>query len=380
MDVDACPARAPLVAVIVVMAVFLVFTFYLAVSLATRLTAAEGELKRSRLLPPVAYGASAVPTTGIPPPLIDDAGTPGPLDVQPFLFRAMRPRMNLTRVAAALQKSKGDELFSWVSRTHGARPWGRLLDAGTGRHSLAWVLGLETAAWTAVTGDVKRQWDLEREFRPRMRPCDRVVTGNWADEAFLGDATFDVVLADYLLGSIDGFAPYFQSRLFHRLRRHCVGVMYIIGLEPYAPDTASAPPDDDGAVERRWADDGAALLFEIIRVRDAAILLGRGRTYREYPASWIRSALTEAGWEVTATHTVPLFYGRDFAHSQLDVAERYLGGVNDGVGLRSTLASHVRRLRTAANAMATVQFGEHHLLACRPASASRPADAPERMR
>lgn len=37
-----------------------------------------------------------------------------------------------------------------------------------------------------------------------------MVIGNWQDENFLKDRVFDTVLADYLVGAIDGFAPYFQ--------------------------------------------------------------------------------------------------------------------------------------------------------------------------
>lgn len=39
-----------------------------------------------------------------------------------------------------------------------------------------------------------------------------MVIGNWRDENFLKDRVFDTVLADYLVGAIDGFAPYFQVK------------------------------------------------------------------------------------------------------------------------------------------------------------------------
>ncbi len=44
---------------------------------------------------------------------------------------------------------------------------------------------------------------------------DQIIVGNWKDPSFLKGQVYDVVLADYLLGSIDGFAPYFQVTTSH---------------------------------------------------------------------------------------------------------------------------------------------------------------------
>lgn len=58
-------------------------------------------------------------------------------------------------------------------------------------------------------------------FRRRMqigfkvKDPDEIVIGNWRDERFLEGQVFDTVLADYLVGAIDGFAPYFQV-IFHK--------------------------------------------------------------------------------------------------------------------------------------------------------------------
>ena len=100
-----------------------------------------------------------------------------------------------------------DRLFGFIERLQGSTEWGRFLDAGTGRHSLQWVSGLKTRSWTAVTGDPLRAQSLTRKFSRVMRPADQVVAGNWQDAAFLHGERYDVVLADYLLGAIDGFAP-----------------------------------------------------------------------------------------------------------------------------------------------------------------------------
>lgn len=43
-----------------------------------------------------------------------------------------------------------------------------------------------------------------------VKAPDEIVVGNWRDEQFLEGRVFDTVLADYLVGAIDGFAPYYQ--------------------------------------------------------------------------------------------------------------------------------------------------------------------------
>lgn len=46
-----------------------------------------------------------------------------------------------------------------------------------------------------------------------VKAPDEIVVGNWRDEKFLEGRVFDTVLMDYLVGAIDGFAPYYQVRL-----------------------------------------------------------------------------------------------------------------------------------------------------------------------
>jgi hypothetical protein len=52
------------------------------------------------------------------------------------------------------------------------------------------------------------------------------------------------VIADYLVGAIDGFAPYTQEQTFKRLKRHMKSGarLYIIGMQPI-PDAADPPAD-----------------------------------------------------------------------------------------------------------------------------------------
>ena len=44
-----------------------------------------------------------------------------------------------------------DRLFTSVERLQGTTPWGRVLDAGTGEHSLRWLSERPTEALAAVT-------------------------------------------------------------------------------------------------------------------------------------------------------------------------------------------------------------------------------------
>lgn len=249
--------------------------------------------------------------------------------------------------------ASGDALFDTLVRFHGDRDWGAVLDAGTGWHSLQWITGLPTARWTAVTGAAARERALRERLADRVRPQDRFVTGNWTDPMLLPqDDRYDVILADYLLGAIDGWAPYFQDQLFGRLARHLKpgGWLYVVGLEPY--------PEPPGSAE-------GALVTEIARLRDAMILLAGDRCYREYPRAWVHRALERAGFVVEESVVVPIVYRRRFVDGQLDVCLRKLPRVGDRA-LRASLREHVEALRRRARVLADrpegLGFGEDYVV------------------
>jgi len=136
-----------------------------------------------------------------------------------------------------------DSLFDAIDRLQGDRPWGRTLDAGTGAGSLAWLLSKPPHAFAAplvaVTASPVMRSDLVRQFpmadaadapappvaatdvAPPAAPLDasawalgagvRLVMGEWASGALLPNETFDTVVADYLVGAVDGFAPHLQD-------------------------------------------------------------------------------------------------------------------------------------------------------------------------
>ncbi len=249
-----------------------------------------------------------------------------------------------------------DALFAHIERMQGAAPWGSLLDAGTGSHSLAWVCGLSTTRWTAVTGEAWRAKELEREFRGRLRPQDGILTGNWTDPPFLRGETYDVVLADYLLGAVDGFAPYFQDRIFARLKPHVSpgGRLYLVGLEPYPGETDSP---------------AGRVILEIARLVNACILLAGHRMFREYPLEWVLRHLDASGFAVEDARSFPIVRGPKFVNEQMDVCTRKLRYIADR-GLVSELERAIASLRDRALAQCRVEgglgFGEDYVVHARP--------------
>jgi len=164
-------------------------------------------------------------------------------------------------------------LYDRITALHGHRPWGAVLDAGTGRSSMRWLLGLDTERWTAITGAESMAEKTRLEIGERIRDVDRLVVGNWMDPELLAGEQYDVVLADYLLGAIEGFAPYWQDQLFQRLRPLVKRRLYMIGLEPYVhlqPQVSASAP-------------ASQMVVAIGRLRDACLLLAGDRPYREYP-------------------------------------------------------------------------------------------------
>jgi hypothetical protein len=53
---------------------------------------------------------------------------------------------------------------------------------------------------------------------------------------------FDTILADYLIGAVDGFSPYTQDVIVEKLSHYLNpgGKIYVIGMNPI-PDTNVAP-------------------------------------------------------------------------------------------------------------------------------------------
>ena len=205
---------------------------------------------------------------------------------------------------------KGSSLYNFVEEQQGEVPFGRVLDAGTGPRSLRWLLGLATESFTAVTGSPVQATRLRKLVADSLRPQDRVMAGNWADQDLLAGEQFDTVIADFLLGAIERFAPYFESRLFERLRPLTAKRLYVTGIQPYVID--------------RPKNEAGALIWEIGRHRDACLLLSGQRLHREYPLQWVLAELSRSGFKPIAARKFPVAYKGDFAPSQMEL---WRGGV-----------------------------------------------------
>jgi len=207
-----------------------------------------------------------------------------------------------------------DCIFQEIERIQedSGRPWKRFLDAGTGVHSLKWVCSLETESWVALTAAMQMAESIyaQNDITLKMREVDNIAIGNWDDEALLYGQQFETVLADYLVGAMDGFSPYKQDLIFERLKRHIApgGRLYIVGLEPI-PESAEGP---------------ANVICEVVRLRDSCIKLAGHRCYREYPLEWIQRQLLKSGYRIISTHKMPIVYSFDNIKRQINVASSKL--------------------------------------------------------
>lgn len=228
-------------------------------------------------------------------------------------------------------------LFSYIEELQGEAAFGRVLDAGTGPRSLRWLTSLDTDSITAVTGDPLMQRQVAKLAADWKRPHDQLVVGNWTDPDLLAGERFDTVLADYLLGSIEGFAPYFQDQLFARLRPLTGKRLYLTGVEPY--------------VGERPAGEAGVLVWGIGRYRDACLLLLGKRPYREYPLDWVVAQLRRSGFEPAASRKFPASYSADFVNRQIELAKAGLERMPDqalgeallaqGEALRATALAYI---------------------------------------
>lgn len=72
--------------------------------------------------------------------------------------------------------------------------------------SIIQALQLNSSSITAITADNGMRASVMSEVGQMLRPQDRVLVGNWNDENFVSQlGIFDTILADYLIGAVDGF-------------------------------------------------------------------------------------------------------------------------------------------------------------------------------
>ena len=236
-------------------------------------------------------------------------------------------------------------LFRHIEALQGGQPWGSLLDAGTGTNSIQWVTSIETTRWVAVSGAVAHATQVRDVAEPVRRPQDRIIVGNWADPQLLAGERFDTVLADYLIGAVEGFAPYFQERMFVRLHGVTAGQLYLVGLEPYVSH-------DPGTEAGR-------IIWEIGRYRDACLLIAGERPYREFPMEWVLERLEASGWRIIDVERFPIRYGARFVNSQIDMCLRRLEAMPNQA-LAAALHAQGEEIRARALAMSARLDGLRH--------------------
>ncbi len=221
-----------------------------------------------------------------------------------------------------------DKLFGCIERNHAStgKSFGRFLDAGTGSHSLRWIASLMVGDqkneyslsiddYTAITADEGMRKNVVKEAESLgIDDKGNVIIGNWMTKdgelELCHGETYDTILADYLVGAMDGFSPYYQDMIFPRLTKHLKpgGRLYIVGLNPI-PDTAVGDAD---------------IFCRVTKLRDACILLAGHRCYREYPIEWIERHLQKSGLKVINASKFPIMYSHNAIVRQLNVARSKL--------------------------------------------------------
>ncbi len=246
-------------------------------------------------------------------------------------------------------------LYDLMTELHGTLPWGSVLDAGAGPASLRWILQQPTQRWTAVAGTSQTAEKVRTVAGRQIRAADRIIVGSWLDATLLHGETYDTVLADYLLGAIEGFAPYWQDQIFARLRPLVGTRLYVAGLEPYVPYN---PDDEHGR-----------LVARIGRVRDACLLLANDRPCREYPLDWCLRQLERSGYRVLDVRKIAIRCGNRFITSQLDLCASAIDRWKDR-SLAVAMHGHIAALRAEALAVArrdgALRHGHDYVIVSEP--------------
>ncbi|KAL3796139.1 hypothetical protein HJC23_000642 [Cyclotella cryptica] len=255
--------------------------------------------------------------------------------------------LDLTKIKRFANKG-ADALFGYIEKcqveSSPTADFGNFLDAGTGSHSLRWMASVfhrkrlladtdngddaapmvSMKSFTAITADeTMRKRVVEEAESLGIASKGDVVIGNWSNgverdgnfeygkgKLLLEGKEYDTILVDYLVGAIDGFAPYFQDLIFDRLVPHLApgGRMYIIGLQPI-PDRVEGD---------------ANVMCKITKIRDACILLANHRCYREYPVDWIQRHVRRAGLDIVETRQYPIRYDHGTMLKQINVGRSKL--------------------------------------------------------
>ena len=232
---------------------------------------------------------------------------------------------------AACAKRGDDEIYKWLG-TH-FDEGGSMLDAGTGFGSLCWLLRRKYDSLTAVTATDEGMYGAKPLREMTRNRNVSVVVGNWRDQEFLSDQTYDIVVADYLFGATERYWAYGADELLGRLldRVRPGGTLLIVGLEPY-----------ELVLDRNDKDD--KLILEVEAVGDAAATAAFEPNYRELPERWISERIARTpSFSVVATEQFPMRLTARSLQRQLVFARDCLVKIEDD-GLRAAFEARVRAL------------------------------------
>jgi hypothetical protein len=114
---------------------------------------------------------------------------------------------SLSAAKNRLVYGKDDVLFGAIENQQGSIPFGNVLDAGTGMHSLRWIATLSEKGmtkFTAITADRTMQQNVQKEADAlEVSILGNVIIGNWFGDTPLElKDQYDVILADYLVGAV----------------------------------------------------------------------------------------------------------------------------------------------------------------------------------
>lgn len=112
------------------------------------------------------------------------------------------------------------------------------------------------------------------------------------------------------------------------------GRLYLVGLQPIAESPAATKKSDEPAF---------ALIQEMARVRDACILLGGRRCYREFPMNWCERQLQAAGLTLNGNIKMANVYTCNTVQRQIQVGRNHVALFQDEE-LAKTMTKSLERL------------------------------------
>eukprot|EP00633_Aureoumbra_lagunensis_P007857 CAMPEP_0197309064 /NCGR_PEP_ID=MMETSP0891-20130614/7615_1 /TAXON_ID=44058 ORGANISM="Aureoumbra lagunensis, Strain CCMP1510" /NCGR_SAMPLE_ID=MMETSP0891 /ASSEMBLY_ACC=CAM_ASM_000534 /LENGTH=286 /DNA_ID=CAMNT_0042793931 /DNA_START=61 /DNA_END=921 /DNA_ORIENTATION=+ len=247
-----------------------------------------------------------------------------------------------------------DPLFRQIEETHDSlgKCYGTILDAGTGGHSLKWLVTLPNVEKIlAVSADLKSgegKGANELRYLLNEERGDQLIETSWCSSSKdkkIEPSSINTILCDYLLGSLDGFTPYEQDLLFSEMKSLLKpnGILHVVGLNPvYTLLTQSSYMS---------LTQGQRLVVDVARLRDACILLAGHRPYREFPIHWVTRQLERDGFSlIHQPKQYTVLWKLSNIKIQLDVARRKLDYFQD-VHLAGAMRARINNLETKAKVL-----------------------------